>query len=52
MKQQVWLANVKYLWLSLITSWALVFCIDTDVFTISKGKEIFISNKEYVRGHR
>ena len=36
MKKQVWLRNVKYLRLSLNTSWALVFCIDTHVCTISK----------------
>ena len=33
---QLWLTNVKYFWLSLYTSWALVFCIGTHVCTISK----------------
>ena len=36
MKENVWLTNVKYLWLSLNTLWALAFCIDTHVYTISK----------------
>ena len=36
MKEQMWLTNVKYLWLSLNTSWVLVFCVDTHVCTISK----------------
>ena len=35
-KEQMWLTNVKHLWLSLDTSWPLVFCIDRHVCTRSK----------------
>ena len=35
-KDQIWLTNVKFLWLSLNTSKPLVFCIDTNVCRISK----------------
>ena len=40
------------------TSWALVFCIGTHVYTISKDiginkeKEICLSNKEFINGNR
>ena len=40
MQEQIWLINVKHLWLSLNTSWALVFCIDTHVCTTSKVIDI------------
>ena len=45
------------MWLSLNTSWPLVFCIDTHVCTISKvigineEKEISLPNREYISGH-
>ena len=57
-KEQIWLTIVKYLWLSLNNSWALVLNIDTHVYTIpnvigiSKEKEICLPNKEYIIGHR
>ena len=37
----------KYLWLSLNTSWALVFCIDTHVSTISKVIDIHTHTHMY-----
>ena len=37
--EQIWLTNVKYLWLSLNTLWALVFYIDIHVCTIQKVLE-------------
>ena len=49
--EQIWLINVKYLWLSPDTSWALVFCTDINMYTISKvisvniEKEICLPNK-------
>ena len=46
-KEQMWLAKVKYLWLLLNTSWGLVFCIDAHVCTISKAIGIN-KEKEYV----
>ena len=59
MKEQIGLTDVKYLWLSLSTSWALVFSIDTHVYTISKDiginkeKEIYLLNRESIKsGHR
>ena len=36
-KEHLWLMNVKYLWLSLNISWALVFCNDKHVSTISRA---------------
>ena len=33
-KEQMWLPNIKYLYLSLNTSEALAFCIDTHVSMI------------------
>ena len=41
----MWLTDVKYLSLSLNTTWTLVFLIDTHVYRISKITDI---NKEYV----
>ena len=35
-EEKIWLTNTKYLWLSLNTSWALVFCIDINICTISR----------------
>ena len=35
-KEQVWPTNVKYLWLSLNSSWGLLFCIDACVSILSK----------------
>ena len=56
MKEKIWLSNIKYLKLSLKTSWTFVFCIDTHVFTVSniisiKKKEIYLSNKECINDH-
>ena len=57
MKANIRLTNVKYLWVSLNTSWALVFCLDTHVWTISKvtgineKNEIYPSNREYISGN-
>ena len=56
--RQWWLTNVKYLRLSLNTSWALAFCIDVHVCTSSKviGKNeeeiICLQKKEYIHGQR
>ena len=36
MNELIWFKNVTYLWLLLNASWALVFCMDTHVCTISK----------------
>ena len=58
MKEHIWNTNIKYLRLSLNTSWALVFCVHTFWCTISKvvGKnkkiDICLPNKEYISGHR
>ena len=52
MKEEIWLTHATYLWLSLNTSWALVFCIDTHLCTVfkftgtNKGKEICLPNME------
>ena len=57
-KAKILLTNLKYLWLSLNTLWVVVFCIDTNVYTISEGnginkeKEICLQNKEYISGQR
>ena len=56
-KEKIWLTNIKYLWLSLNTSWPLVFCIDTHLFTISnaiginKENEICQPNRENISDH-
>ena len=58
MKGQIRSINVKYLWLSLNTSWALLFFIHTCICPISritnviKENEICLPEKEYVSGHR
>ena len=55
---KIWLTNVKYLWLPINTSWALVFCFDTHIFTIpqiiciNNEKVVSLPNKEYVSGHK
>ena len=46
---QIWLTNVKYLWLSLNTLWALVFCTDI-VSTISEV--IGIKGEKEISDHR
>ena len=57
MKEEMWLRSVKYFWVSLNTSWALVFCTDTHGCTISKAigmneeKETSLPNMEYISGH-
>ena len=43
LKEQIRLTNVKYLWLSPNTSWAVVFCIDIHMYAISK---VICINKE------
>ena len=54
----MWLSNVKCLWLSTNTSWALVFCIYTHVCIITNyigtinENEIYLPNKESISGHR
>ena len=40
MKEQMWFTNVINLWLSLNTSWALVFYVDTHVCAILKVIDI------------
>ena len=58
MTEQIWLTNVKHLWLSLNTSWELVFCIDSlvcinsEVTGINTKTEICLPKKEYITGHR
>ena len=53
-KEQIWLPSVKYLWLSLNTSWAWALCIDSNVWNISnvigmnKKKQTCLPDKEYV----
>ena len=38
-KEEIWLTNVKYLWVSLNTSWALVFmCTISKVIGINGGE--------------
>ena len=57
-KEQIWLLVGKYFGLSLNTSWAFLFCIDTYVFTITKviglqkKRGICLPNREYICGHR
>ena len=56
----IWLTNVKYLLLSLNTSWPLVFCIYiyihvctiSKITTINEEKEIHLPNREYLSGDR
>ena len=54
MKEQILPTSIKDLWLSLNTSWTLVFYIDTHVYTISEvivmneEKEICLPNREYI----
>ena len=55
--EQIWHTNEKYFRLSLNTSWALVFCICTYVYSfkgigINQEKEICLPNKEYISGHK
>ena len=58
MKEYTRLTNIKYLWLSLKTSFVLVFYIYTHVCTISKvigineEKVICLPNMEYKSGQR
>ena len=45
MNEQIWFTSVKYLWLSLNTSWILLFCIDTCVCTITNVTGINVEKR-------
>ena len=48
-EEQIWLTNVRYLWLSPHTSWALTFFIDIKVCTISRGIGVNIERKYVIQ---
>ena len=50
-KKQILLTNAKCFSFQLYTSWALLFCKTLKDFGINKEKEIFLPNKECIRGH-